>query len=88
MKFKHILVQHRHEAEDLLLLLRQGADFTQLAIKYSKCSSSVSGGDLGIYKQGRFVEEFEESALLLQIGQYTVQPIRTRFGHHLIYRYE
>jgi parvulin-like peptidyl-prolyl isomerase len=88
MKLKHILVQHRHEAEDLILLLSQGSDFSQLATKFSKCSSASAGGELGELKPGRFVEEFEESALLLQVLQYTSQPVRTRFGYHLIYRYE
>lgn len=88
IRIRHILVQHRYEAEDLLLLLRRGALFEDLARKYSNCSSARDGGDLGIFLKGRFVEEFDEAVTDLSVGTWTPQPIRTKFGFHLIYRYE
>ncbi len=88
MKVKHILVQHSYEAEDILRLLQSGKDFSELAAKYSKCSSASAGGDLGFLKPGRAVEEFEEAATMLKVGQISPKPVRTRFGYHLILRYE
>lgn len=82
----HILVKHQYEAEDLLKKLGQGAEFSELAKKFSICPSSSVGGDLGPQKFGRADSDFEEAVSILKIGSYTEKPIRTRFGYHLIFR--
>lgn len=82
----HILVDQKYEAEDLLRQLQQGKRFFDLAQKFSKCSSAQNGGDLGPIKEGQADPSFEEAALLLQPGETSQTPIRTRFGYHLIFR--
>lgn len=86
-RFSHILVTHEYEAQDLLRMLQQGKDFAELAKKYSQCSSAPAGGDLGELKPGRADESFEEAAFALKPGQRTSQPVRSRFGYHLILRH-
>lgn len=83
---KHILVTHEYEAQDILRLLKQGQDFEVIAKKFSKCSSSAAGGDLGPIPYGAADENFEESALALKIGETSVKPVRSRFGYHIIRR--
>lgn len=85
-KISHILVTHKYEAEDLLKLLEKGKAFEDLARRFSKCSSASAGGDLGELKPGQADEDFEEAALALKPGKYTQQPVRTKFGYHLILR--
>lgn len=82
----HILVQAKYEAEDILLKLKNGISFEDLARKYSSCPSSPQGGDLGELKIGRADSDFEEAALALKINEITKSPVRTRFGYHLIKR--
>lgn len=83
MNIYHILVSHEYEAKDLLLKLISVQQFSEFAKKYSKCSSAKSGGHLGLFKIGRFVETFEEACLALPIDQIS-KPVRTQFGWHLI----
>lgn len=80
----HILVQHEYEAQDILKKLKEGKDFEELARVFSKCSSAPRGGDLGPIPVGAADENFEEAAVLLQPGEITEKPVRSRFGYHLI----
>jgi parvulin-like peptidyl-prolyl isomerase len=87
MKARHILVDHEHEALDLLKKIEGGEKFETLAQKFSKCPSSRNGGDLGEFGRGRMVPSFEEAAFALEIDQVS-KPVRTQFGYHLIQRYQ
>lgn len=82
---RHILVDQEYEARDLLRKLDTGSNFEELARKFSRCPSSAQGGDLGSFGRGRMVETFEEAAFDLEVGEIS-DPVRTRFGYHLIQR--
>lgn len=84
---RHILVQHKHEAEDILKKLKDGESFESLAQKFSSCPSKARGGDLGSFGRGRMVRPFEEAAFALEIDQVSA-PVQTQFGYHLIQRYK
>lgn len=86
IKARHILVEHEHEAQDLLKKLTEGKTFTELAASFSRCPSGKRGGDLGEFGRGRMVKSFEEAAFALNINE-TSPPVRTQFGYHLIQRY-
>lgn len=85
MRLAHILLVQKYEAEDVLRLFRSGKSFHELAGKFSQCSSSKNGGDLGDIPASRLDEEFLEAAQKLKLGE--ISPIvKTRFGYHLIQR--
>ena len=64
--------------------LDQGADFAELAQKYSEDAESArKGGDLGYFIRGWMVPAFEKSAFTATVGQVT-EPVETEFGYHLI----
>lgn len=65
-------------------LLKDGADFGELASKYSSDRGSASNkGDLGFFQRGQLVREFDEVVFKLNVGD--VSPIvKTKFGFHLI----
>jgi len=79
----HILVGSRTEADKLLNKLKAGAKFEDLARKHSTCPSGRKGGDLGYFKRGMMVREFETAAFTLGPGDVST-PIQTQFGFHLI----
>ncbi len=87
IKAKHILVEQKYQAEDILKKLKEGTAFEVLAEKFSTCPSGQNGGDLGAFGKGQMVKSFEDAAFNLAVKE-TSEPVQTQFGYHLIYRYE
>lgn len=73
----------RKALERIQLQLKAGKDFSALAKKYSQCSSSVNGGDLGYLVRGQMARPFEQAAFLLKLGEVS-DIVETEFGYHLI----
>ncbi len=72
------------KAEALLDSLKHGADFAELAKKYSQDpGSAADGGDLGWAKRGQFVPEFEHAVYALKPGEIS-GIVETQFGFHII----
>ena len=84
IRASHILVETLEEAKNLKAEIDNGADFGELAAKYSKCPSGASGGDLRYFGKGMMVKPFEDAAFALQKGEVS-EPVETQFGWHLIY---
>lgn len=75
----------KKKAEDLLAQIKGGADFAKLARENSDDpGSAVKGGDLGFFKRGMMVPEFDEAVFNLKPGEVTQTPIKTDFGYHII----
>jgi len=65
--------------------LKEGKDFATLARKYSNDrGSKIRGGRLKRFGSGRMVKSFEETAFALVNEGDLSEPIRTRFGWHII----
>jgi peptidyl-prolyl cis-trans isomerase D len=75
----------RAKAQEILNKLKAGANFAELAKKYSEDPGSKdNGGSLGWIGKGRTVPEFEKAAFELQPGQ-TSGLVQTTFGFHIIH---
>lgn len=63
--------------------------FGVLAKNYSEdTGSATNNGDLDYFKSGRMVEPFEQAILSLiptGAGSYTIEPVESDFGYHVIY---
>ena len=72
------------KADSLLVEIRKGGDFEQIAKRESMdAASKAQGGDLGWNRRGAMVPEFERMMFALAPGQ--VSPvIETAFGYHII----
>lgn len=67
-----------------LEVLTPGSDFAELSKKYSEDPGSASkGGDLGFFRKGQMVKEFDEAVFSMKPGQIS-RPIKTQFGYHII----
>ena len=85
IRASHILVEKQSQAIKVQEELKAGANFSELARKYSTCPSGKRGGDLGQFGRGQMVKEFEVVAFSLKPGQVS-DPVKTKFGYHLIKR--
>ncbi len=83
VRARHILVDTAEEAMNILKQLDEGADFIELAKEKSTCPSAQNGGDLGYFKRGEMVKEFEKMAFILGVGEVS-SVVKTEFGYHLI----
>lgn len=90
---RHILMQISQITPEATVLSRMNdirakivsgqADFQTMARLHSVDGSATKGGDLGWVEPGDLVPEFETVMNQLKIGEVS-QPIKSRFGYHLI----
>ena len=73
----------RQRADSIRTVLAKGGSFTQLAAKFSDDPSGQRGGELGTFRRGEMVPEFEAIAFGLKPMEISA-PVRTRFGYHVI----
>ncbi|WP_180541032.1 peptidylprolyl isomerase [Nevskia soli] len=94
VKVRHILLktdkaknddaQVEAKAKDLLKQIQGGADFGELAKKYSQDpGSGAKGGELDFITRGQTVKPFEDAAFSLKPGQ-TSGLVKTIYGYHII----
>ena len=85
---RHILISDDAKAEQTLAQiqadLKAGKDFGEIAKEISICPSAPRGGDLGEFGRGQMVKEFEDAAFALKNPGDISQPVKTRFGWHII----
>ena len=74
----------RVKADSIYSELKKGADFAEMARKYSQDPASAkNGGELPWIQPGQTLKEFEDAAYALQPGQMS-GIVRTPVGFHII----
>lgn len=66
------------------LLALEPARFAELARTHSACPSRENGGSLGQLTAGSTVPEFERALAAMSEGDLSSQPVRSRYGFHII----
>lgn len=80
---EEIKAEKRKRIEDLLVRVKGGQEFADIASENSDCPSSKNGGDLGFFGKGQMVKAFEDAAFALEKGEIS-GIVETRFGYHII----
>lgn len=83
VRASHLLVPSQADALKCREEITSGTDFADVAKRVSSCPSSSRGGDLGYFKRGQMVPQFDKAAFELPVGQLS-EPIQTQFGWHLL----
>jgi len=82
---RHILVQDEEEAKKLIDELKKGGKFDELAKKSSKDEGTRErGGNLDWNVPAAYDKAFADAMVKLEKGQVTGEPVRSRFGFHVI----
>lgn len=84
VRARHILVKTEEEAKTVIKELGEGKDFAELAKAKSTDPNKSDGGDLGFFKKGMMVPEFETAAFAMNKGDVSKEPVKTQFGFHVI----
>lgn len=71
------------KANDLLKQIRAGANFEDIAKKYSDGPSAVDGGALGMFKRGQLAKELEDKTFAMKSGDIT-DVIRAKQGYIIL----
>jgi peptidyl-prolyl cis-trans isomerase C len=71
------------QAQSVLKEARGGADFAELAKKYSADGSAQQGGDLNFFTKGQMVPAFDQAAFAMKPGEIS-DIVTTQFGYHII----
>lgn len=85
-KARHILVEKESLAKAIIAKLKKNPKlFDSLAKKYSKDPGSKNkGGELGWFDPRGMVPEFGAAVAKLAKGKFTLEPVKTQFGYHVI----
>lgn len=83
-KARNILVTTKEEAESVIGQLRQGADFTALAQARADGPTGPNGGALDWFSLDSVPPPFAAAVQAMAVGSYTMEPVQTDFGFHVI----
>jgi peptidyl-prolyl cis-trans isomerase C len=81
---RHILVEKEADAKAIIVKLKAGGKFEDLAKQSKDPGSAANGGDLGWAPASTYVKEFSDALVRLRKGEYTQTPVKTQFGYHVI----
>ena len=75
------------KAKELIKQLKNGADFEKLAKEHSDDEGTASnGGVINNVVKDKYVTEFWDASYKLEINKYTTEPVKTKYGYHIIYK--
>lgn len=80
---RHILVSDKEQCQNIKQKIESGVDFAQMAQQYSTCPSSSRGGELGVFRPGMMVQEFDD-VVFTRPMKIIHGPVQSSCGYHLI----
>ena len=80
---RQILVKEKSLADQIVNLIHQGSEFSELALKYSKSSNASSGGLMNWRKAIDMPRLFEEALKSQPIG-FISNPLESGSGYHIL----
>ncbi len=83
-KARHILVDKEDDAKAIIVDLKKGKKFDELAKQSKDPGSKDHGGELDWNAPSGYVKPFADALVKLDKGKYTEAPVQTQYGWHVI----
>jgi peptidyl-prolyl cis-trans isomerase C len=84
VRASHIVVETGEQADEILALIKGGADFAELARERSIDKSTAAyGGDLGWFTRAMMTPALSKAAFSTRTGEVAA-PFQTEFGWHIL----
>lgn len=74
----------KNKVAEIIKLLDEGKDFSELAKEYSADSSASDGGLLDAFTSEDVDSDFWKAAKELNVGEYSKEPVKSKYGYHVI----
>lgn len=74
----------RQEARRVLNEIKEGANFAAMAREYGQDGTATRGGDLGWFKEGDMVDEFQEAVFNASEEGVLDNLVETEYGYHIV----
>ncbi len=87
MRISVIQVSTEDEATEIIELLENGAEFSELAKQYSIGPNKKQGGDFGYFAPGEMEKRWDDTVLKLKVGDFS-HPIKTGAGYFIVMKTE
>jgi parvulin-like peptidyl-prolyl isomerase len=78
----HIMLLTLSEADEVRNELVDGADFSEMARRYSKSPDAADGGDLGVFSRGQMPKEFDDILFRLKTKEIS-KVVESPYGFHI-----
>jgi len=82
LRARQIVVETKAQAQTLKQKLDEGADFEELARRYSRGPEKDQGGDLGWVGKADLPQAFSRVLFKMKPGKYS-DPVATQYGFHI-----
>lgn len=83
VKVRHVFCEKLGRVAQAMVLINEGKAFAEVAKEYSE-DKARQGGELGWKMRGEMVGPFADAAFELPIGGISAEPVKTKFGYHII----
>lgn len=83
-KTRHILVDTKAEAEQVIVSLKAGKKFADLAKERAGGKTGPNGGDLPWFTAESINPQIATAVAALKIGSFTEEPVQTEYGYHVL----
>lgn len=92
IRARHILIEILNNdtatayarAKKIIEMLKSGVPFDSLLAESDDPTVIFNRGDLYYFTAGSMVPEFEDACYSMKVGEISEEPVRTRFGYHVI----
>jgi peptidyl-prolyl cis-trans isomerase C len=83
-KTRHILVDTKAEAEQVIAQLRAGKPFADLAKERASGKTGPNGGDLPWFTAESMNPQIVAAVVSMKVGSFSEEPIQTEYGYHVL----